>query len=974
MRSVMAGERSIRARPGRAGSGLLLLLGPGLLTLLVLSAPTVLADGHDIDLTAPLIGDEQPIAGSSLDVNGFITPAVSVRNIGTRVSPTNALIDAFLCPGEVDTCTGVGNKINFGKIAMGAIAPGNSTLVRWTNAAQPSGTGEHTMEFVSAPDADSSNNRLTYQVHIPSIYVDLVWRGSTEFSGVYNTGESLPVSVYLAVNNWRNDSLVSMGWELREENGTVVKRDMAIPVVPQNGQNVVFNLDPVVLPTLQGNFLLCTGVFTAENDPNPWNNVGCTRIVVSDAHDARIVKIRKTRGDAADFPYGMDAFEVVIQNDGHRYVDVELTVRIFSVGQTTPLEEWSNITRLDPGAGSSTFRYDLLHSGFPLTINASFGPDTADNDIRPGNNWYEVNLTAGARIDLLDEELSASFHCGRDGICDSGEGVDISVHLPPYAAQPLVVVWRYGPGIELEECSDLTVCSTSSIPHGNHLVTAVVTDAFFDPMSQMSQKGHLASASVEVDVFDRTDVSDRPAIVGEALTRTVAQGDANYSFPPIGKRYLGLPTGHSPLRRICLNVDAVQSGADIGLEWIDLTFNLTVLLPPSISREYLQLLWLDSYNGTTTSALAPQRESFLVVNNAMATATVIRTGCLILTGQLDPAHVSLDALSVNALAGGKVRLALAPSGDLLNPYFGGWRIHRRVDAPWSWPPSNFADAPGITAGTEQGIISPSQSTWVDPSRFGAGRCVSYLVVAIDREGNWDWPRWFLSHTAGDPEEACTPVDDQPSSATVVDLEAIVEYACEADEYSVELQWLWPSAGDWTGFDLYRLDRDPSDGFSLRFATPMEPGLSGEPGAAHVFVDNGSLEGSVLARHRYHYVLAPTDAVGNAQHSAQPGNTATVTVGNDYWVAGCREKLPEPEPPPFNSTWVGGLVDLAGDQTFLLMSAVLVAVLLINVIAGAPILKRIGRARRRIEQRQVHEAGIEKGPDEDIDGDLAGFFK
>ena len=84
-----------------------------------------------------------------------------------------------------------------------------------------------------------------------------------------------------------------------------------------------------------------------------------------------------------------------------------------------------------------------------------------------------------------------------------------------------------------------------------------------------------------------------------------------------------------------------------------------------------------------------------------------------------------------------LRVEWEPTGDLDNPYFGGWRVYRRLSFPFFWPFENNSQFQSVI-GTEVSDIEPHGTFWNDPAPLPDGSCVSYLVMAIDRQGMPDY--------------------------------------------------------------------------------------------------------------------------------------------------------------------------------------------------------------------------------------------
>ena len=105
-------------------------------------------------------------------------------------------------------------------------------------------------------------------------------------------------------------------------------------------------------------------------------------------------------------------------------------------------------------------------------------------------------------------------------------------------------------------------------------------------------------------------------------------------------------------------------------------------------------------------------------------------GIYMIAGDLEKANVLVLNLTTVQLPRGQLRLEWDPSGDLENPYFGGWRVYRRITYPFFWPYDNASQFNSVI-GTEVADLGPYDSSWEDPASLPDGVCVSYLVMAVD---------------------------------------------------------------------------------------------------------------------------------------------------------------------------------------------------------------------------------------------------
>lgn len=948
---LRSSQRPIRA--SRAALGLWLMLVPGLLLVLTATAPTVSANTqHDLAVTRAIT----PPANTSVNGANFLAVEFEVRNLGPDVSPARS-IDVRICAGDLADCQGQSLEAQ-NSASIGALEVGEVITIRFADLWLPSGAGTFTIDLdmpFNAFDQNAANDQLAYQVAVPSVYRDLICISMTQFPSVLNTGDTRQVSATIDAWTW-DGTTTQFGWDLVDGLGAVVQSARTTPAGIPGGAPARTSISlPAFTPQNEGDFTMRAGLFAASSDVNDHNDLCETSISVNDDYDLRIDSMSPARGGASVYPYGPGAIAVEVSNQGNLSVttDVLLSIHLSSQwpGGSPALIQRCPVT-LIPGAAATRCTFDLNFTQSVVLVATFTSSVNSADENQPDNTLTEVGVSA--RIDALT--IGATYDCGPDGICDSGEDILVRSIVPAFAARPLTFRWLLN-GAETLSTNESDFIQ---IPRGDYFIDVCVTDALSDSDCHR----------FDISAFNRTRVDSPPAVIGEALTRTRASSSVSWDLPALGTRFLGLPDG-APLLELCFDITAdPRDGDDAGIDWVQLDLNLSTMLPPTVERTSLVPSWIDA-DGVHVSPLVGD-ESWQLISNTTARLFTRSVGCILLTGDLPPADVSISQMQVTPLQGGQVELTWESEGDLSNPYFGGWRIHRRTDGWAEWP---VADAllNVYIRDTLVDTVASRDTSWADPVAYPAGTCVGYLIVPVDRQGTPDWARANTSVSALDDTASCTDVDATASGVTVTDLRPSVVYDCPADDYGVWLNWTWPTGGDWTTFNLYRADLRPT---TLAFDSPVMMGLQGAPGTDFAMFDNGSLGGAVTQQHTYHYILTPVDAVGNEQLQVLEGNAVSVTVANQYWTAGCREPIPEPEPPEpaLGSDYVQGLVDMQDEQAFGAVVLLAAGVIILNLFGGAATLNKIRRARRRLRQRAVDQAGKDLGLDDGIDDDLAGFFE
>ena len=62
-----------------------------------------------------------------------------------------------------------------------------------------------------------------------------------------------------------------------------------------------------------------------------------------------------------------------------------------------------------------------------------------------------------------------------------------------------------------------------------------------------------------------------------------------------------------------------------------------------------------------------------------------------LVGDMAPVNVTPLNLRTQQLQGGELNLLWDAEGPIDDPYFGGWRVYKRVEFPFRWPYESLDD-------------------------------------------------------------------------------------------------------------------------------------------------------------------------------------------------------------------------------------------------------------------------------------------
>ncbi|MBC8437991.1 MAG: hypothetical protein H8D82_01835, partial [Euryarchaeota archaeon] len=184
--------------------------------------------------------------------------------------------------------------------------------------------------------------------------------------------------------------------------------------------------------------------------------------------------------------------------------------------------------------------------------------------------------------------------------------------------------------------------------------------------------------------------------------------------------------------------------------YLDTYINLTGMIPDDLDRGSIRIFKMESMTTTelTDFSIPSLGEVLPATDQIHIYDDDYTNGLYMIAGELTPANVSVSNLTTVQQPGGALRLEWDPEGDLDNPYFGGWRIYRRLSFPFFWPYENASQFNSVI-GTEVADLSPQTGSWDDPSSLPDGTCVSYLVMAIDLQGDPDYSHGSAAGWDGD---------------------------------------------------------------------------------------------------------------------------------------------------------------------------------------------------------------------------------
>ena len=115
---------------------------------------------------------------------------------------------------------------------------------------------------------------------------------------------------------------------------------------------------------------------------------------------------------------------------------------------------------------------------------------------------------------------------------------------------------------------------------------------------------------------------------------------------------------------------------DGGLRSIDMTLNLTALLPESIDLTTLDIRYLPSTESVAWEFLDGVNSYTFGPDFEEVDISMTKDGVILLIGVLPPTNVSAENVEWTQLEDGQIQLDWTPKGDINNPYVGGWNVYK----------------------------------------------------------------------------------------------------------------------------------------------------------------------------------------------------------------------------------------------------------------------------------------------------------
>lgn len=934
-----------------------------------------------------------PIPYSNYSQWDAFYPQVTVQNLATATSSSRTILWET-CAGDHAATNCAGQQKKTGTSTTPQILSNQAKIITFDSFFEYyNSPGQYTMIFrFSLEDQNPNNDHLSYTFTLVDEFKDVSLdkvldirpadKTYAKYDGdwVYNTNKSYPFFIEGVVTSCVGCQFeVNIGWELLDNTSTIIANDSRLATNPGGEWGPqAFNLSmPDLFSPLPGEYTLRYGVISSDDDMNDFNDISSTTVVFDNTMDLAIEQMYPSYlPSSVSYFYGEEAIEVVISNSGNVTVaNITLKMEIFNVFDEFESGPYNceNIT-IAPG-GRHTCKYDLFVLG-SKKIKVSL-PTEVDFilDAKPSNNSLieVIDITSGAINPTAYQGDAVSQY-------DTGDEIMLISSVASTAAKPLNYTWFLAGFITYGNTSVMTF-NASEIGMGDHMFMVRVEDAL----------GNIANAYTYLTIFNRTNLEAGDWASGEAVTRADAELDGGMSMPVSGISY-NLPIEESALSILKLEVvNTENAGESPGMDWMEIDFNLSNMIPTTIDRNSLKLYRLPNIISTQWQPLE-ESALFSVFDDVNASLEANSDGIFLLVGILPEIEVSPGVIDVELLPGGFMEVHWNPQGELDNPYFGGWQLFRDtmpVETSLPFPMVSEVNSESlwnqIINNRLVANLTPHADVWQDPISVETGDCVSYLLFPIDRQGNLDFSRGAVSGlsnssgvldsylTCGDRVAPDTIVENFRGEASFTNNSECWSWYLDWNRcYQVELSWTWPSfeADGARSFNLYRLEMKPTD-VDLTLLAPIQDNISFNESEAATYMEYGWLSDGPMPYHTYYYILAPVDEVGNVllTYSFGDNNIAKVYVEDQYWLH--REYLipepPPPEEPPLGIEYLGEINDYLEDTPFQIAGMIFIIFLAINLI-GLPLMqKKSKRFKWRLAKKRKNL------PIDDLDDDFAEFF-
>jgi hypothetical protein len=951
---------------------LLLLSSLGGLTALPGVSASETGDLAIIDGSSPT----QDAWASSYDTFTF---TAQIKNQGLGSAGLDRLMRWHVCLGDLDGPICKSNYDSRGQFILTNLAHGQYSNITSANTWNPPAGSEGIVTVVFSFDISdqvSSNDVLKYNFNVSQSFVDLSvdesWKPYDDIEGlaifdgqkILNSNTNYTLKAKGTVNSCGSCNFnASIGWQLWDQGETVMLDESYSYNSGLNSWGVVMAFGhqmPVFNYPFTGTYILKWGLYNSTGTPysdlNQFNDITSTSIIIDDTIDVAVASMYPAHDSSSEHYYfGNEMVYSEVSNLGNKTVENFFVVfQVFDLGSELKMEQQCLVTSLIP-TQSHICKFNITVTGDNRILKIA-----APNNFLSGQDAKTSDNIISEQTDIIAGDIKAEIQQqSSNGNYNTGDAVVMVAKTGITAAGPLNYSWWVSGIINLAYGQVLNI-SGSTLGLGDHMITLRVIDDF----------GTVDSVHEDITIFDHIDISNEPYYTGNAITRSEAYLETETILPKLGVDY-GVGSGQEPLMLMSFDILSQADGsADVGMDSMEFTLNMSALLPSNIDLSTVDVRQIDSVNDNVWSYIESPNE---LTNNQDGTFTVsmISNGAILIVGVLPEANVSLGGVDTTLLKDGQVELNWSVSGDLSNPYLGGWQIYKIIGAESS--STYFPDpASGInlfvweelTLQTKVATVATGTNNWVDPVHLQTGDCASYAIMPADRSGNPDYQKASITTNAnGIPGMICG--DAIPPAVTISNFVSNYDFTNSSDCYDisrewnmcyeVSLTWIWPE-DELSGpisWNLYRVESRPVD-IDLRFIAPISTDIQSTPGETGYFNQSGSEIDGIRPYRTYYYILAPIDWVGNENTlTSYPSSNVNRVHIEDLWWDYNQHIIPvppTPEEPPLGVPWLGELQDSMQEEIFLYSGGTLITILFLSIILIPLIIKKRKRLKRVISAR------------------------
>ena len=947
----------------------LMLLTSTLLAMVSLPAASAASGSLGITASASPTKDTwysswDTLSFSAEITNYYLTPSGSARTLTW-----------YACAGDVSLTTCKSVYVDSGTFSMRDIPANSSDTISSPNQWTPGQvSGMYTIVYAfSSLDSTGADDQFLFHINLTFDFVDVI------VDQTHNPLSHLPnLATYnneLVLNSNTDyvfkskgqstvcgDCIFSaeFGWQLWDTDETVLIQESykSVSTLPAWGGIDPFNINlPVFNFASEGRFLLKYGMFTSSGNPhgdlNDYNNLARFEIVLNNSLDLKVKDVYPSHSQTASlFYFGTNRVISEISNVGNRTVtDVNVQFNVFDQQFNSGGEGSCLLPAIHPGQ-TLICQFNLTTTGNSRLLRVQV-PTIYDigTDARVSDNTY--SLTTNIQVGPIYPNIQIN---SQNRVFLTSDEVELVGRYSELASQPLNFTWREG--FYQWGYGNILNRTAGEFGLGHHNITLQVQDPW----------GNMEYTSVQFDVLNALDLTNEPYFTGVATLDRPATFSSHIQLPSLGTHY-SIGQGKSALMLVDLDIQEAGGTTD-GLRTLVVDLNLSAILPSNVDLGTVELRYLPNLESQVWTVIDGD-EGYEFNNEGNRVSVHLNTdGVLLIIGRLPPADVSPEEVGWKQLKGGQIALNWTGTGDITNPYVGGWKIYKLQGTAGTTvfpdPSVGINDEiwEELTTDSLVATLELDEQVWVDPEPLETDICASYAIAPIDRSGTPNFQMVNITRVDGTSALAC---GDSIAPVSVVSqfrstwkftndtgcFDARNDWsAC----YNVTLTWIWPNQevqGN-LSWNLYRVEFAPNN-IDLKYINPISSGLTGVPQQTATFTQSGLEVNGIRPYRTYYYILAPVDSVGNEQMFANypSPNIVRVHIDDDWWAYNQHIIPPEPEPPepPLGIPWLQKLNDSMQISAFQIAGIVLLATIVLNFILLPLMLKKRKRLKRVIEARK-----------------------